>query len=204
MKKAVVFLFIAVFMSGCMSVIQNRKITKINYTDDYNDKNVNNVAIIDFSKAPAAGGYDPSAIVDKFTAELVGSSLFQLVDRADIKKIMREFGFQVTSRSGGMLNEKTMQQLRALGADTILTGKLLKFREDRRGNFIIYSEAHLTAKLVQISTGKVIWSAELLRVDRSKKKKDEAESAEELLTDIIETMSVSLKTENKFRRFIKM
>ena len=130
--------------------------------------------------------------------------MFTIVDRKDIDKVIKEAGFQNSGYELGILDEKTLLQLSQLGADTILTGRLLSFKQERKNNQIMYSEAHLTAKMIRIETGEVIWSAEILKSSKPDRIRKEAAHPEELLSGIIKTMCVPLKTENKFRRIIKM
>lgn len=201
-RKLLIFsLILTLFAAGCVS-LGGKKISKVNYSDKFNGKKINNVAIVGFSKDFNLN-YDVSNLVDKFTAELVNSDLFTLVDRKDINKVIKEVGFQVNGVGMGMLDEATMEKLRQLGADTILTGKLVTFKEQRVNNYIVYAETHLTAKLIKIETGEVIWSAEMSDNSKGKAGKKDADSAEYMLSKIVEKMSVSLKTENKIRRLIK-
>jgi hypothetical protein len=141
-------------------------------------------------------------VVDKFTSALVGSR-FVLVDRTDIKKIMQEAQFQ--HNESGIIDEKTRQKLQQLGADAILTGTLHTYVENKNAqNQITYAEAYLTAKLLRVETGEVIWSAEIMNNSKMKnvgeKKKmgiiggeSESESAGKLLDEIISDMGDSFK-----------
>jgi PBP1b-binding outer membrane lipoprotein LpoB len=198
--KKLVIILLAVVLFGCGGKSQ---INKVNYSKNFSSALVNRVAVINFSKTNGLS-YDVSNIASKFTAELVGSDLFALVDRNDVDKIMTEVGYQYAGAETGMLTADTVQKLKQLGADTILTGKLISFKQNGIGDFKTYSEAHLTAKLLRIETGEVLWSAEMMKSSRGKLGSKEALYAEALLSDIIEEMCLPLKTENKVRRFMKM
>ncbi len=199
MKKALL-LILAVFVFGCGA---KTNIEKVNYSKNFSPSLMSRVAVLDFSVADRLG-YDSSNIADRFTAELVGSDLFTVVDRKDVDKVMKEVGFQFRNSEIGTLDDKTIQKLQQIGADTLLTGKLISFKQDYKGRERMYSEAHLTAKLIRIGTGEVVWSAEILKSSKPDKIRKEASHPEELLSDIIKTMCVPLKTENKFRRIIKI
>lgn len=186
------------FACGANKVIG---IDKANLSPKFDNATINRVAIIGFGKNVDVH-YDPSIIADKFTAELVNSELFSLLDRNDIDKIMKEVGFQAKSSDSGILDDETKQRLRSIGADSILTGKLLTFKQVERGDSVLYAESHLVAKLLRIETGEVLWSAEMMQKSKIDGKKD-AESAEMLLSDIISQMSIPLKTENKYKLLLK-
>ncbi len=174
---------------------------KINFAKDYNPEKVKRVAILNFNR-----GQDirlrQDIVVDKFTAAMVGSR-FILVDRTDIKKIMEEAKFQ--NIESGIIDEKTRQRLQQLGADAILTGTLHNYSEIKNAqNMITYAEAYLTAKLLRVETGEILWSAEIMKNSKmtnvGEKKKmgiiggeSEAESAGKLLDEIISDMGDSFK-----------
>jgi len=200
MKKLILCLAAAFFIISCGSVT-TVGINKTRMSPKFDPATVNRVAIIDFNKNNNLD-YDTAIIADKFTAELVASEIFSLMDRNDIKKIMHEVGFQQKSSLAGILNDVTLQRLSAMGADSILTGNLVTFRQVERGNMILHSEAHLIAKLLKIESGEVIWSAEMQKRSKSDGE-DDAESAEVLLSDIIEEMSIPLNTTDKFKRLMK-
>ncbi|WP_022850247.1 CsgG/HfaB family protein [Limisalsivibrio acetivorans] len=197
--KRLFIVFAALLLVACGG---KSKIDKVNYSKNFSAAVVNRVAIIDFSKTDGHN-YDVSNITSKFTAELVGSELFTLVDRNDVDKIMKEVGYQFKGAEIGTLTQETVQKLKQVGADTILTGKLISFKQNGVGDFKTYSEAHLTAKLIRIETGEILWSAEMLRSSRGKLGGSEADYAEQLLSEIVTKMSVPLKTESTFRRIIR-
>ena len=200
MKKFFIYISLLLFLVSCgpATVVG---INKTNMSPKFDPSRINRVAIIDFNKN-ANLKYDTAIIADKFTAELVGSKIFALMDRNDIKKIMYEVGFQQKSSLSGILNDATLQRLSAMGADSILTGNLISFRQDEAKGMIINSEAHLTAKLLKIESGEVLWSAEIEKRSKSVKGKD-AEPAEVLLSDIISEMCIPLKDTNKFKNLLK-
>jgi curli biogenesis system outer membrane secretion channel CsgG len=202
MKKIILLVVSMLFLVGCGSQT-TVGINKGKVSPRFDAKQINRVAVIGFGKNSNLK-YDTSIIADKFTAELVSSKIFALMDRNDIDKIMKEFGFQQTVSTTGLLNEKTMQKLQALGADSILTGKLISFKQVDRGHNILFSEVHLLAKLLKIETGEVLWSAEMQKRSKMKKDKD-AEAAEVMLSDIITEMSKPLNGEKSsmFKKLLK-
>lgn len=198
--KKILLLALALFIFGCGA---KTNVEKVNYSKNFSPSIMSRVAVLDFTVVNGLR-YDSSNIADRFTAELVGSELFTVVDRKDVDKVMKEVGYQFKNSEIGTLDDKTVQKLQQIGADTLLTGKLISFNQDFKGRKRVYSEAHLTAKLIRIETGEVVWSAEILKSSKPDKIRKEAAHPEELLSDIIKTMCVPLKTENKFRRIIKM
>jgi len=197
MKRLVILFTLIIMLAGC-GATTTMGINKVKMSKNFDPATVNRVAIVDFN-TNAGMSYNPSVIADKFTAELVGSKIFTLMDRNDIKKIMYEVGFQQKGSLAGILNDATLERLHAMGADSVLTGNLVSFRQSERNGLILSSEAHLIAKLLKIESGEVIWSAEMQKRSKTKKGKD-AEPAEVLLSDIIEQMCVPLNTENKMKR----
>lgn len=194
--KKIYFILVLLFLSGCSTAI----IHKINFATDYTPDKVNRVAILNFNKGSNVS-INTEIIVDKFTAALVGSR-FKIVDRTDIKKIIEEAKFQHSD--SGMIDDKTKQRLKQLGADTILTGTLQTYQQDQRNNFIHFSEVYLTAKLLKMETGEVLWSAEILNKSKAENvgekkilkvidRESEAYSAEQLLDIIITEMTDSFK-----------
>ncbi|PLX66178.1 MAG: hypothetical protein C0603_12250 [Denitrovibrio sp.] len=200
MKKFLIYISLLFLLTGCGSATVIG-INKTKMSPKFDPATVNRVAIVDFSKNKNLN-YDTAIIADKFTAELVGSEIFSLMDRNDIKKIMYEVGFQSKSSLAGILNDATLQRLSAMGADSILTGNLVSFNQVDRNGTTVVAEAHLIAKMLKIESGEVIWSAEMQKKSKSKDGKD-AQSAEIMLSDIIAEMSIPLNTADKFKRLFK-
>ncbi len=187
-------------LTACSAAV----VHKINFSKDYSPAKINRIAILTFNRGDHVSVHR-DIIADKFTAALVDSK-FKLVDRTDIKKVMEEVKFQQTD--SGIMDETTKQKLKQLGADTILTGTLHTYTEDRRNNFIHFSEVYLTAKMVKVETGEVLWSGEIMKNDKAKNvgekkilniidRESEAASAGKLLDDIIDEMAQSFKEKKK-------
>jgi curli biogenesis system outer membrane secretion channel CsgG len=200
MKKLIIMFAVALLLTACGGRT-TVGINKANISPRFDASKVNRVAVIGFGQNTGLK-YDTTIIADKFTAELVSSEIFSLMDRNDIDKIMKEFGFQQQVATTGLLNEETMERLKALGADSILTGKLISFKQVDRGHNILFAEAHLLAKLLRIETGEVLWSAEMQKRSKMDGGKD-ADGAEILLSDIITEMSIPLNTEDKYKRLMR-
>jgi len=201
MKKYIMLFILTTFLISCGGAKTSVGINKTNMSKAFDPARINRVAIVDFEKNNRLN-YDSAIIADKFTAELVGSEIFSLMDRNDIKKIMYEVGFQQKSSLSGILNDATLQRLSAMGADSILTGNLVSFRQEERNGLIVQSEAHLIAKLLRIESGEVVWSAEMQKRSRMNKGED-AEPAEVLLSDIIEKMCKPLNSEGTITKLLK-
>jgi hypothetical protein len=188
------------FLSSCGPAVLV-DIEKANVSPKFSKATVSRVAVIGFDKNVGIH-YNSDIIADKFTAELVNGELFSVVDRNDIDKIFAEVGFQEKTSGTGLLNDQTKKRLQAMGADSVLTGKLIKYKQVDRGDSILVSEAQLVAKLLRIETGEVLWSAEISERSKMEGKKD-AMSAEYLLSDIIEKMSKPLKSEGLVKKIGK-
>ena len=195
------------FLSGCSAPI----VHKINFSNDYTPAKVNRVAVLNFNKGSDVSIH-PEVVVDKFTSSLVGSR-FRIVDRADMKKIFEEARFQQTG--SGIIDDNTKQRLKQLGADTLLTGTLHTYREEKKNNFILYAEVYLTAKLLKMETGEILWSAEILKNAKAKNvgekkllnvidRESEADSAGKLLDVIITEMTDSFKEKKSVMEKIKV
>jgi hypothetical protein len=197
-------LFLAV---GCAPPV----IHKINASREFDAARIQRIAILNFDRGPGVT-LARDVLVDKFTAALVDSK-FRIVDRTDTRKIMEEAKFQ--QAGGAMIDETTREKLRQLGADTILTGNLHAYQEERKGNFVLYSEVHLTSKLLKVETGQVLWSGEIMKRSKAKNlgekkilnvidRESEADSAGKLLDDIISDMADSFKEKKPLMEKIKI
>ncbi|HOI74505.1 MAG TPA: DUF799 family lipoprotein [Syntrophales bacterium] len=198
---------ILVLVTGCAPPV----IHKINASREFDAARIQRIAILNFDRGPGIN-LAREVLVDKFTAALVDSR-FRIVDRTDTRKIMEEAKFQ--QAGGAMIDETTREKLRQLGADTILTGTLHTYQEERKGNFVLYSEVHLTAKLLKVETGQVLWSGEIMKRSKAKNlgekkllsmidRESEADSAGKLLDDIISDMADSFKEKKPFLEKIKV
>ena len=185
-------------------------IHKINFSKDFAPAKVNCIAIMNFSKGDHIAIH-PDMLADKFTAVLVDSR-FKIVDRTDTKKILEEAKFQY---SGGIIDEKTKQKLKQIGADTILTGTLQTYNEEKRNNFTHNAEVYLMAKLVKVETGEVLWSAEILKKSKASNvgekkllnvidRESEAAPASKLLDEIITEMADSFKEKKSLADKLKI
>jgi len=200
MKGKVCVAFVLFLLTACSAAV----VHKINFSRDYNPTAINRIAILNFNRGDQVTLHR-DIIADKFTAALVDSK-FKLVDRTDIRKVMEEIKFQQTD--SGIIDDTTKQKLKQLGADTVLTGTLHTYKEDRRNNFVHFAEVYLTAKLLKVETGEVLWSGEIMKNDKAKNvgekkilniidRESEAASAGKLLDDVIDEMAASFKEKKK-------
>lgn len=194
--KKIILLALSIMLFACSGAV----VHKINFAKDFDKTRINRIAILNFNRA-AGVGVSSELLVDKFTAALINTP-YRLVERAELQKILQEATFQHSD--SGIVDENTKEKLRQLGADTILTGTLHSYSEnkDSRG-FVLNAEVYLTAKMIKVETGEVLWSAEILKQSRAKNLgekpkygiggEQEAAPAGKLLDDIIKDMSSSLK-----------
>ena len=202
--KKILWLGLLVFvLAACGDSI----VYRINFAKDYQPDQINRLAVLHFS-VPDSGTMKRDIVSDKFTTALLGAS-FKLVDRTDIKKLMAEANFQ--NLAEGIIDERTKEKLRHLGADAILTGSLAAY-VDKRGSHDVHllSEVYLTAKILKVETGEVLWSAEIMKQSKAKnvgQKKfiggeSEAQPAGKLLDDIVSEMAGSLKGETGLQKYL--
>ncbi|MCX7634649.1 MAG: penicillin-binding protein activator LpoB, partial [Syntrophales bacterium] len=167
---------------------------------------IKRLAVMNFAM-PDDAHLKKDLVSEKFTTALVGSP-FKLVDRTDLKKIMVEVSYQ--SLAEGIIDDRTKERLRHLGADSIMTGTLHSYIEKRGPeNLILYAEVYLTAKILKVETGEVMWSAEIMKQSKAKnvgKKKliggeSEAVPAGKLLDEIVSEMAGSFAEKKGLRRF---
>ncbi|HOJ70414.1 MAG TPA: CsgG/HfaB family protein [Syntrophorhabdaceae bacterium] len=194
--KKIILLALSIMLFACSGAV----VHKINFAKDFDKTKISRIAILNFNRAGGVG-VSSELLVDKFTAALINTP-YKLVERAELQKIFQEVTFQHSD--SGIVDESTKEKLRQLGADTILTGTLHNYSEnkDSRG-FVLNAEVYLTAKMIKVETGEVLWSAEILKQSRAKNVgekpkygiggEQEADSAGKLLDDIIKDMSSSLK-----------
>jgi hypothetical protein len=201
------FFMFTTLLSGCSTPM----VHKINFARDYTPAMVNRVAILNFNRGNDVSIH-PDIVIDKFTAALLGSR-FKIVDRADIKKVLEEAKFQHTA--AGIIDDTTKERLKQLGADTILTGTLHTYREEKKNNFVMYAEVYVTAKLTKVETGEILWSAEILKKEKAENvgekkilkvysRESEADSAGSLLDEIITEMADSFKEKKSVMDKIKV
>ncbi|HOV90209.1 MAG TPA: CsgG/HfaB family protein [Syntrophorhabdaceae bacterium] len=195
MKRFIIFL-LTFMLFACSGAV----VHKINFAKDFDKKKINRIAILNFNRASGVN-VSSELLVDKFTAAFINTP-YKLVERAELQKILQEAAFQHSD--SGIIDESTKEQLRQLGADTILTGTLHTYSEnkDSRG-FVLNSEVYLTAKMIKVETGEVIWSGEILKQSKAKNVGEKpkygiggeqgAEPAGKLLDDVIKDMASSLR-----------
>ncbi|MCX8110567.1 MAG: penicillin-binding protein activator LpoB [Syntrophorhabdaceae bacterium] len=194
--KKITLIILSLMLFACSGSI----VHTINFAKDFDKTKINRIAVLNFNRA-AGVNVSSELLVDKFTAALIGTP-YKLVERAELQKVLQEATFQHSD--SGIVDESTKEKLRQLGADTILTGTLHKYSEnkDSRG-FVLNAEVYLTAKMIKVETGEVLWSAEILKQSKAKNigekpkygigGEQEAASAGKLLDDIIKDMASSLK-----------
>lgn len=189
-------ILILLFFLGCAE-----NINKVKVSENFKIDGGANLAILTFKSLglPQSIG---EKVAEKFSVEIVQSNKFKVIDRSNVKKIFEEIGFQANLDTVGGLDEKTRVKLKQAGAQYLMSGSIFAFDEKRRyeHGFVIYSKVHITAKLISIETGEVVWASEKLKESKAinaeeKKPKSifnveiPAKSAERLLDDIVSEMT---------------
>lgn len=195
--------YILIFlMTLILSCAEN--INKVKISEGFKFDGTATLAIVNFKTVSLPQNYGEK-VAEKFSVEIVQSNKFKVIDRTNIKKVFEEIGFQGNLDLMGGLDEKTRVKLKQLGAQYLMTGVIFNFEEKKRheDNFVLYSKVHLTAKLINIETGEVVWASEKMRESKAinadeKKSKSmlkveiAAKSAEKLLDDLISEMTESI------------
>ena len=88
------------------------------------------------------------------TVELLAQGLFDVVESGEVLRIVREQGIATIADLGAEDIDRLGQ---ALGAQSLLLGSVMDFRERRTGSFTV-PEVALSLRLLDAETGLVIWS----------------------------------------------
>ncbi len=197
MRNFIIFLMILV-----VSCADN--ISKVKVSNNFKFDGSATLAISNF-KATGPLSSQSEKIVEKFSVEIVQTNKFKVIDRASIKTVFEEIGFQNNLDSVGGLDEKTKTKLKQLGAQYLMTGAIFTIEEKKRqeDNFVLYSKVHITSKIINIETGEVVWASEKMKDSKAinadeKKSKSmlkveiAAKSADKLLDEIITEMAESI------------
>ncbi|MEF3254383.1 MAG: penicillin-binding protein activator LpoB [Deferribacterales bacterium] len=194
MRLWTLFIFISLLF-GC-----GDNINKVRISQNFKVEGTATIAILTF-KTVGTPHHLGDKVSEKFAIELVRTNKFRVIDRENARNLFQEAGFQSNLETMGALDEKTKVSLKQLGAQYLMTGSIFNFDERKRyeDNFVLYSRVHVTAKLINIETGEVVWSSERMKdskaVNADEKKSKSllkvelpAKSAEKVLDDIITEM----------------
>lgn len=199
--KYVAILLSFLFLFSCADNIK-----KVRVSDNFKIDGSATLAVLNF-RTVGVKSILGEKTAEKFSVEIIQTNKFKLIDRNNTKKVFEEIGFQGNLEMMGSLDEKTKVTLKQLGAQYLMTGSVFSFEEKRRheDNFVLYAKAHITAKLINIESGEVVWSSEMMRESKAinaeeRKPKSimkveiQAKSAEKLLDDIVgEMVEIILK-----------
>ena len=156
------FIIVLILLSGCAP-----KVLVDSYqVENFNPKSYKKIAVLDFS-AP-----DSAKQVSNEIADLVGLELmkmdYQVVERNQIKSILNEHEL---SMSGVVYDEKRKYILEIAGADIIMLGSIGRYEVTKQflmmpiygmgsmGVTVIKASASCTLKLIDINSGKLLWSS---------------------------------------------
>ncbi len=162
MKKSILLFFLSIIISACTTFD----------TSDYNasitDSNpaIKRVAVIDFDFArPERGKTDRgritrpmtagSIMADIFTEHLLGSGLYEVVERKIVARLMRDFEID-TDDLFATDNMNKLQQI--LNVDGLVVGVVTEYG-DWRGKLNWGGAVGFIVRLVQVDSGSLIWAA---------------------------------------------
>jgi len=169
MKYFRVFLavFLLCFISGCGP--------RVAVKQGYDFSKVRRVAVLEFE------GYGASGVADIFVMELMRSG-FDVVERNKLDNLLREQELGIS----GKIDPSTARSIgRILGVDAILTGSVSQYLPaqkrivyfspgdtpviipglyvaERGDNYVVYltdAEIGLSARMIDVETGSVVWAA---------------------------------------------
>ncbi|MBU4561342.1 CsgG/HfaB family protein [bacterium] len=156
MKKIILLIVTAIFLTGCTSV-------KVSIKPDINITRIRRVAVLPFG---------PNGIVsDMFITELIGIGKFDVIERGQLDKVLGEYKLSLS----GILDEKTRKELgRLLGVDAIFLGSAV-VRKTPVFLAMQYSavattvyETAISVRLVDIETGSILISCSTSGEDQQK------------------------------------
>jgi len=192
-------LILLLFFLGCAE-----SINKVNVSDNFKIHNSATLAILNF-KTTGLPSNIGEKVAEKFSVEIVQTKKFKIIDRSNINKIFEEIGFQGNLDTLGGLDEKSKIKIRQLGAQYFMSGTVFSFEEKRRydDNLVLFSKVHITAKIINIETGEVVWGAERMKDSKAINAGDRkpkslmkveiaAKSADKLLDEIISEMTENI------------
>ncbi|MCA1927773.1 MAG: penicillin-binding protein activator LpoB [Calditerrivibrio sp.] len=196
--------YFIIFMSFFLLFSCADNINKVRVSDNFKIDGAATLAVLNFKNVGVHSSLGEK-VAEKFSVEIIQTNKFKLIDRNNTKKVFEEIGFQGNLEMMGSLDEKTKVKLKQLGAQYLMTGSVFSFEERRRheDNFVLYAKTHITAKLINIESGEVVWTSEMMRdskainADERKPKsimkvEIQAKSAEKLLDDIVGEMVESI------------
>jgi len=102
------------------------------------------IAVIPFSYVDGRKSSAGVIISERITTQLVNQNAFEVVERAQLEKVMKELNLQ----SSGIMNEQTTKEIgKILGVEAIITGSLIAKKQ---------GVVEVNARLISTETAKVI------------------------------------------------
>ena len=162
MKKFMLTSFMFILISACTSF----DISDHSASITESNPEIKRVAVIDFDFArPEMGRTDRgritrpmnagSIMADIFAEHLLGSGLYEVVERRKVVRLMRDFEID-SDELFTAENITTMQQ--ALDIDGLVVGVVIEYG-DWRGRLNWGGVVGFSARLVQVESGSLIWAA---------------------------------------------
>ncbi len=162
MKKFILTSFLALLISACTSF----DISDHNASITVSNPDIKRVAVIDFDFArPEIGRTDRgritrpmnagSIMADIFAEHLLGSGLYEVVERRKVVRLMQDFEIDTSDLFAA---DKINKMQQVLNVDGLIVGVVMEYG-DWRGNFNWGGVVGFSARLVQINSGSLIWAA---------------------------------------------
>lgn len=156
--------------------------------EDIDRSQIKTVAVLPFASPPGEFTVGEN-VADMLTTELMATGKFDVVERSRIKKMLEEQHFGLT----GAVDAETAQKVgKLIGAQGIMIGSVgeygRKISTDLRGGML--STLSLSARLISVETGLVIWSASV----SASSAKSRAELQAECIRKMGEDLTVKLKS----------
>ena len=161
MRRFMMLLLLPLMIAACSTF--DIKQYSATVTDEKSD--IKRVAVIDFDyDRPERGRIERGKIsrpknagvivADIFTEHLLGSGLYQIVERKQINRILQKHNL----RKSDLFNSPDWQEIKQiLNVDALVTGVVIEYGE-WRSSFNWGAVTAFTARLVEVESGLVVWS----------------------------------------------
>ena len=136
--------------------------TKANVYVAAGPSSIRKVAIMPFKGSTELIG---TAVSDLFVTEMLRANRYDLVERSQMSKVLSESELAMA----GLSAAKAAAAGQMLGADGVVIGTVDEYAMVTEGRHT-YPSVGISVRLIDCATGKVMWSADLAKVDHDKKK----------------------------------
>lgn len=156
-------LLVVLVIAGC----GGRTVVNVSPTLHVDSAVSKRIAVVEFDYQPPEkpmAGYEPipnagDAIADALATSLMGLRIYEIIERRQLERILQEHNLTKSDLVAGIASEKTLE---LLGVDGIIVGSVVNYGVQYRGRRnvkYIASYVEFSARLIDVRTGIVAWSA---------------------------------------------